>query len=170
MKNWIISQAFHIYIYIYIHTYIHPYIHACIHTYIHTYIYKWRNQRGRSSDRTVWRALRRETQSNRESMRPLWFLHLYIPSSATTAFIYWVFLNTSFPYKIPYDLWQFFSLHVLPNILCCGHLIFLAGNVDACLVSSQASTFPPSRHALSVVILCLINRLEEEIRRGGVRF
>ena len=27
---------------------------------------------------SVWRALRRETQSNRESMRPLWFFHLYI--------------------------------------------------------------------------------------------
>ena len=34
---------------------------------------------------SVWRALRRETQSNRESMRPLWFFHLYILSSATTA-------------------------------------------------------------------------------------
>ena len=33
----------------------------------------------------VWRALRRETQSNIESMRPLWFFHLYILSSATTA-------------------------------------------------------------------------------------
>ena len=35
-----------------------------------------------------WRALRlrlrRETQSNGESMRPLWFFHLYILSSATT--------------------------------------------------------------------------------------
>ena len=43
----------------------------------------------RSSDRflsgSVWRALRHETQSNRESMRPLWFFHLYILSSATTA-------------------------------------------------------------------------------------
>ena len=29
--------------------------------------------------------LGRETQSNGESMRPLWFFHLYIPSSATTA-------------------------------------------------------------------------------------
>ena len=34
---------------------------------------------------SVWWALRRETQSNRESMRPLWFFHLYILSSATTA-------------------------------------------------------------------------------------
>ena len=32
-----------------------------------------------------WRVFRRETQSNRESMRPLWFFHLYILSSATTA-------------------------------------------------------------------------------------
>ena len=43
----------------------------------------------RSSDRvlsgSVWRALRHETQSNRESMRPLWFFHLHILSSATTA-------------------------------------------------------------------------------------
>ena len=31
------------------------------------------------------RALRSETQSNRESMRPLWFFYLYILSSATTA-------------------------------------------------------------------------------------
>ena len=43
------------------------------------------------SDRTfhlnaVWRALRCETQSNRELMHPLWFFHLYILSSATTAF------------------------------------------------------------------------------------
>ena len=27
---------------------------------------------------SIWRAFRRETLSNRESMRPLWFFHLYI--------------------------------------------------------------------------------------------
>ena len=39
----------------------------------------------RSSESSVWRALRRETQSNRESTCPLWFFHFYIPISATTA-------------------------------------------------------------------------------------
>ena len=63
------------------------------------YKYKWKNQRGRIdslllwgsrlsarlTESSVWRALRRETHSNRESTRPLWFFHLYILSSATTA-------------------------------------------------------------------------------------
>ena len=48
----------------------------CLSIIIYIYIY---------TASSVWRALRRETQSNRESMRPLWFFHLYIPSSATTA-------------------------------------------------------------------------------------
>ena len=38
-----------------------------------------------TSESSVWRALRCKTQSHRESMRPLWFFHLYMLSSATTA-------------------------------------------------------------------------------------
>ena len=66
---------------------------------LYIYTYKWKNQRGRIdslllwvsrlsarlTESSVWRALRRETHSNRESIRPLWFFHLNILSSATTA-------------------------------------------------------------------------------------
>ena len=43
------------------------------------------------SEKVVWWVLRCETRSNRESMRPLWFSHLYILSSATI----YIYINNS---------------------------------------------------------------------------
>ena len=81
----------------------------CLLVFIVTHLYKWKNQRGRTES-SVWRALRRETQSNRESMRSLWFFHLYILSSATKA------LSTLCQGRLYPHIYSSSSIHLFPII------------------------------------------------------